>query len=296
MNPWWDVKTKDLISTDPGAFAEAISLEATLKNLCEESHSYLQQALPEEYRQSPWLTPLGMARLIGSLEQNCLGIRRKHAVHRNIMEDANLRQEMHRQIVSCLEKAGMIGDEVEEDDDAVDDSGGDAKEENAEERSDGQDGRTASCQDEWDYSCDDIAQFLAGFPTHEKVDMEDEWDEVFRPLDGTAHFSVASKMNHSCDPNVLLMYKTRGWGRNNPLVAYCVALRDISEGEEMTICYIDASGSLEERQNALANYGFKCTCPKCNKEKNGNEETETDACVAIEEDNLFGSDDDDSNG
>jgi lysine-specific demethylase 8 len=320
MNPWWDVKTMELMkdSMNPGAFAEAISLEKTLRQLCEESHSYLQEALPEMYKDSPWLTPLGMARLIGSLEQNCLGIRRKHGAHRNIMEDTELRHEMHQQLIQCLERSGMVGGddcEEEEDDDDNDDNdnsgigadgndglpndnGFDTKsqeEENDHSRSEEKDGPgEEEKEDELDYSYDDIAEFLANLSDPLKADMDDEWDEIIRPLDGTAHFTIATKMNHSCDPNVILLYKTRGWGRDHPLVAYCVALKDISEGEELTICYIDANETYEKRQEALANYGFTCACEKCEKENNseGTSQSQTDENPDTDENELFGNDDD----
>jgi hypothetical protein len=71
MNPWWDVATLPL-KNDPMGFADAILLEKSCKRLCDESHAFLQEAWPE-YESSEWLTPLGMARLIGSLEQNCVG-------------------------------------------------------------------------------------------------------------------------------------------------------------------------------------------------------------------------------
>jgi len=343
MNAWWDVKTFELLKDGPGAFAEAIALESTLKQLCQESHSYLQQALPEQYRESPWVTPLAMARLIGSLEQNCLGIRRKHAVHRILMEDTEFRREVHQELIKCLEQAGMIGgdDEADNDDSENDDNNQDdfnssdkCVEEGEEGGSYGQNGRNVNFsngeetddekeqtridvngqeidnaivhettenespgpEEDWDYSYDDIAEFLAGFSTHLKTDITDEWDEIIRPLDGTAHFTIATKMNHSCDPNVILLYKTRGWGRDHPLVAYCIALKDISEGEELTICYIDSSESYEKRQEALANYGFTCACSKCEKEKNGSKENkgfENRKESSFDEEDLFGSDDDD---
>ncbi|KAG7365540.1 cupin-like domain containing protein [Nitzschia inconspicua] len=291
MNPWWEVKKQEVLynaANNPGVFAEAASLEKTLKQLCQESHSHLKQALPGRYECSPWLTPLGMARLIGSLEQNCLGIRRKHAVHRNIMEDAELRQEMHSEIIRCLERAGMIGtgDGEECSSDCSDDHDQDeTKDTITDGVSDGED-------EQREYSFDDIAHFLANFPAHTNVDMEDDWDEVFRPLDGTAHFTVATKMNHSCQPNVIVLYKTRGWGKDHPLVAYCVALRDIAEGEELTICYIDSNDEVEKRQADLANYGFACSCEKCQSDLSSLElkgkEPETDK--RPDEEDLFGSD------
>jgi hypothetical protein len=67
MNPWWQVACLPLQST-PMGFTEAFQLEASLRKLCDESHSHLQAAW-SQYK-SEWLTPLGMSKLIGSLEQN----------------------------------------------------------------------------------------------------------------------------------------------------------------------------------------------------------------------------------
>lgn len=71
MNPWWDVATLPLMNS-PQAAEERAELEQSCKRLCEESHAFLQEAWPL-HDVSQWLTPLGMARLIGSLEQNCVG-------------------------------------------------------------------------------------------------------------------------------------------------------------------------------------------------------------------------------
>jgi SET domain len=80
-------------------------------------------------------------------------------------------------------------------------------------------------------------------------------------------YATACKMNHSCDPNVIVLYKRTGWGPQHPLTAYCVALRDIHNGEELTISYIDKGQSYEERVATLVNYGFTCTCNRCQREK-----------------------------
>lgn len=71
MNPWWDVATEPL-RQQPMDFEEASILEKSCRNLCDESHAFLSEAWPD-HKDSKWLTPLGMARLIGSLEQNCVG-------------------------------------------------------------------------------------------------------------------------------------------------------------------------------------------------------------------------------
>jgi hypothetical protein len=100
-------------------------------------------------------------------------------------------------------------------------------------------------------------------------------------------------MNHSCSPNVVILYRTHEWGE--PLVAHVVALRDIEEGEELCISYIDADIPYEARREALANYGFSCNCIKCERERNGDEvEDENDGGTKKldDTDDLFGSDND----
>jgi lysine-specific demethylase 8 len=311
MTPWWDVTALSL-KREPMGFAEAIALEKSLKKLCEESHSYLQEAWPE-HKSSKWLTPLGMARLIGSLEQNCMGIRRKHALRQNIMEDVELRHSQHSQLIKCLERAGMIGDCCDDDDeegegDENEDTGEDQEAENDKDEENQEESKDSDKTDagaditgllepeeEWDYSYEDIAEFLSNLPSPLTIGRDDGWDGIFTPLDGTAHFSIATKMNHSCDPNVVLLYKTRGWGRDHPLVAYCVALKDIAPEEELTLSYITSDDPYEERQAALANYGFVCTCPKCLKEKDGTDSIEPGpyAVGDDEEEDLFGDDEED---
>lgn len=74
MNPWWDVvsiKSPVDGKTDSDD-AEMERLVESCKRLCQESHGFLEKAWPDN-KDSKWLTPLGMARLIGSLEQNCVG-------------------------------------------------------------------------------------------------------------------------------------------------------------------------------------------------------------------------------
>ena len=84
--------------------------------------------------------------------------------------------------------------------------------------------------------------------------------QIFQPLDGTSLYTHVCTMNHSCDPNVEVIYRTPSSGR---LQATVVALRDLSPGEELFFSYIDLELGLEGRQTALKDYGFACTCKKC---------------------------------
>eukprot|EP00980_Cylindrotheca_fusiformis_P019946 scaffold7025_cov123-Cylindrotheca_fusiformis.AAC.5 len=210
----------------------------------------------------------------------------------NVLFDADLRHSHHTQLLKCLERAGMIGEEEEIDQEVESGAGEDSEKEAPVVPTSDNDAESDNEEEDGGYSYDEIAQFLSNLASPLNIGSDDEWDEIFTPLDGTAHFSTLTKMNHSCSPNTAVLYKTRGWGKNHPLVAFCVALRDIAQGEELTISYIENDASYEERQRALANYGFLCTCSKCEGERN----KANPGCASEEPDehDLFGSDEEES--
>jgi hypothetical protein len=45
--------------------------------------------------------------------------------------------------------------------------------------------------------------------------------------------------------------------------AVLTAKRGIRAGDEITISYIDEHAALADRQDALRDYGFTCSCPRC---------------------------------
>ncbi|XP_078164774.1 SET domain protein 38 isoform X1 [Carex rostrata] len=74
---------------------------------------------------------------------------------------------------------------------------------------------------------------------------------------GNAVYIVPSFYNHDCDPNTHIV-----WVDSSDVKIK--ALRDIEEGEELRICYIDASMNIEARQKILSEgFGFHCNCPRC---------------------------------
>ncbi|KAM0045303.1 putative [histone H3]-lysine(4) N-trimethyltransferase chromatin remodeling SET family [Helianthus debilis subsp. tardiflorus] len=74
---------------------------------------------------------------------------------------------------------------------------------------------------------------------------------------GNAVYLLPSFYNHDCDPNTHIV-----WVEN--VEARLKALREIEAGEELRICYIDASMDRDARQNLLSNgFGFECNCPRC---------------------------------
>ncbi|KAK9881916.1 hypothetical protein WA026_018110 [Henosepilachna vigintioctopunctata] len=79
--------------------------------------------------------------------------------------------------------------------------------------------------------------------------------------EGVALFKLQSAANHSCSPNAEATYP------HNNFKLSLIALRDISEGEEVFISYLDEC-SLERsrhsrRKELMENYLFSCNCEKC---------------------------------
>jgi hypothetical protein len=74
---------------------------------------------------------------------------------------------------------------------------------------------------------------------------------------GSAVIPEASRMNHSCTPNVY-----HCWNETiNQLTVH--AIRDIKAGEEILTCYINVCGKTTDRQSKLARWGFTCDCAAC---------------------------------
>ncbi|XP_031473621.1 histone-lysine N-methyltransferase ATXR4 [Nymphaea colorata] len=74
---------------------------------------------------------------------------------------------------------------------------------------------------------------------------------------GNAVYMIPSFYNHDCDPNAHIIWIDSSHARMK-------ALSNIEPGEEIRICYIDASMDHEARQVLLYNgFGFKCKCLRC---------------------------------
>jgi hypothetical protein len=93
----------------------------------------------------------------------------------------------------------------------------------------------------------------------------DNPSRIFAPLDGTALFSVVCCMNHSCEPNVEVVYNS---ACRTPLKAEVRVIKDtgIKKSEEICFSYIDTALPLEDRRAALLDYGFDCACDRCVRE------------------------------
>ncbi|KAF3794464.1 Histone-lysine N-methyltransferase [Nymphaea thermarum] len=74
---------------------------------------------------------------------------------------------------------------------------------------------------------------------------------------GNAIYMIPSFYNHDCDPNAHIIWIDSSHARMK-------ALSNIEPGEEIRICYIDASMDHEARQVLLyKGFGFKCKCLRC---------------------------------
>lgn len=69
-------------------------------------------------------------------------------------------------------------------------------------------------------------------------------------------FPLGSLLNHSCDPNCLILYSGK--------MQVVRACRDVSVGQELTQSYLDPLLPKSERQKRLqAKYRFDCICNRC---------------------------------
>lgn len=74
---------------------------------------------------------------------------------------------------------------------------------------------------------------------------------------GNAIYMLPSFYNHDCDPNAHILWI-------ESVNAKLKALRDIEAGEELRICYIDASMDRDARRAILSEgFGFDCKCARC---------------------------------
>ena len=96
-----------------------------------------------------------------------------------------------------------------------------------------------------------------------REELLEQSESFFPPLDGTALLSLVCSMNHSCDPNVQIVYNECC---GEPLLATVIALREIKDEEvNQEASRIDTNEDLASRREKLRDYGFLCMCPRCQK-------------------------------
>ena len=93
------------------------------------------------------------------------------------------------------------------------------------------------------------------------------------------HFDTLSKLNHSCEPNAILMFSVDNEANCDyiePLQessarasATLVTLRSIASDEELEVSYLSQlCADVDHRQKFLQeSFQFSCKCPRCTKEK-----------------------------
>jgi len=101
---------------------------------------------------------------------------------------------------------------------------------------------------------------------------------------GTAFSARIARCNHNCTPN-MKFYFDQGTHKMR-----AKALRNISPGEEIFICYVEDSDPVQRRQKALKEYGFECRCPRCVRElqNNGGSAVSTGGVVGTQQKMTLG--------
>nr|GAT49069.1 predicted protein [Mycena chlorophos] len=89
-----------------------------------------------------------------------------------------------------------------------------------------------------------------------------EWTNLHPGLTGglgdyIAVCDLISRLNHSCSPN------TQATQSRAQLASTLHAVRDIAQGEELTIHYFNTLGPAAARAKSCKRYGFTCQCPCC---------------------------------
>jgi hypothetical protein len=247
-----------------------------------------------------------LERIVGSFEQNAIGIRARHPLCIDVL-DCDFRKipSNHSALVECFLKAGYFDENGDESEDEGSDQTQEEQDDQEDVKAEGEAEHNETISQ--DYTVTEVASFVADIynigeeveSSGGKEEENEDLNTLFTPLDGTAMFSLTCKMNHSCRPNAMVRY-VNGWGSTRPLVLQCVALRDIDEGEELCISYIDGEEHLDvaERRQVLENYGFHCSCDRCVEEKK-QERSDKAAILTtdmagsnVDEMGVFGSDSD----
>ena len=79
--------------------------------------------------------------------------------------------------------------------------------------------------------------------------------------EGAAVFMTASRINHSCVPNAHFAWNQNLDGGRGMETVY--AVKDIAQGEEVTLTYCDPLYDTAMRRWELQHYGFRCDCKAC---------------------------------
>ena len=240
---WWDA----VADPDP-------VLKAKLRDLVVESWLHLSAALNlHERGLALLLSEEYFARTVGMFEQNNVGIQLSNPVgvwarNASASESADSLRLLGAAKTILTLQGCEEGCESEEEDE------GESTEMERSEHEEEEEGEEGEEEAEGEYDVEK-ASCVA-----ELVEAMGGDDALWMPLSGAAFYSTICKINHSCEPNVVVVYalsNTRG------LVARVEALRPLVPGEELLHSYVDREESYAMRTAALAEYGFTCGCRRC---------------------------------
>ncbi|SCU91878.1 LAFA_0F06414g1_1 [Lachancea sp. 'fantastica'] len=129
----------------------------------------------------------------------------------------------------------------------------------------------------WSQSFD---SFCKAFPscTEENLDFDTYLTYVGRfninQLEGQL-FTLYSQLNHNCEPNVRYELDTK-----NGLKVF--ARKNIKKGEELYTTYVNPlHGVTLRRRELLVNWGFLCSCPRCQKDLSARRKTKQDVSISM---------------
>lgn len=224
-------------------------LKSTLMNLVHESWFLLDSVLQLSIKGlSPMLNADYLAETIGMFERNNVGIRLSNRTGQYIsdMISTNTNNEVQEQYLKIVKQIVKRQEAMQ-----YHDSDFMEEEDLQEELEIGELEEEDVYDDEEDEEDD---KTLQGY-----IEQKGGIDAVFPPVNGAAFFLHVCKINHSCEPNVQLIYDEDASG----MIARVEVIRPIAVDEELLHSYVDCHAPKEERDAALLEYGIICKCNKC---------------------------------
>ncbi|CEP65032.1 S-adenosylmethionine-dependent methyltransferase LALA0_S18e00188g [Lachancea lanzarotensis] len=131
----------------------------------------------------------------------------------------------------------------------------------------------------WSQSFD---SFCKAFPTCAEggLDLETYLEYIGRfninQLEGQL-FTIYSQLNHNCEPNVRHELDAKSGLK-------VFARKNIKKGEELFTTYVNPlHGVTLRRRELLVNWGFLCSCPRCQRDLSARRNRKTDITISLSE-------------